>query len=596
MNDLTEYLKKAFEYKNNGDYKKSIDYFYKALALDNESSEIMAELAFLYSKLCQYDRAISFYEQIIALNADNYSVKLQFALLLKTIKEYKKAEEILIDLYEKEYELEIVASEMFHIFFINHDFKKIILYFNRYSNKLNNSIVFYYVASAYSQLGKKNISDEFYEKSFNIDEKNILAGKEVVKFLFEKGQVDSAESLALKLLKLTEDAELLYLLAEIAYKKSEIDSAIKYYSYAIKVNSQNALYYFKLAIVFSLKGFFKEAEECYCRAISIEPENTLYNYALAYMYYMNKKFDLAERLVDYVLTIEPDNSNALSLKALLLINNNEIVLAGNLIEKISFQKEKDDFSYYVQSIYYSKLNVWDKAIDSILQAIKLNNQSLEYKYQLANLKYNIEDYENSIKICEEIIGLNPKYIQAYVLLSKINLKKQKFDIVKQNIKSVLVLDKNVSEAYYILAEVNYILKDYDKAIENYKIAASINPKEEEYYAKIAQCYYSIENYKDAYLYFKEASEFDIANADYRYYMAKCSIKNNDVENAIASFSLMKRLAPSNIEYIKEYAGFIAENGKKNRAVSILNSLIKEVNNVEDREEIKKYIKKIKKDS
>ena len=191
-------------------------------------------------------------------------------------------------------------------------------------------------------------------------------------------------------------------------------------------------------------------------------------------------------------------------------------------------------------------------------------------------------------------GQNQVKYSAMANLS--NLKKQKFDIVKQNIKSVLVLDKNVSEAYYILAEVNYILKDYDKAIENYKIAASINPKEEEYYAKIAQCYYSIENYKDAYLYFKEASEFDIANADYRYYMAKCSIKNNDVENAIASFSLMKRLAPSNIEYIKEYAGFIAENGKKNRAVSILNSLIKEVNNVEDREEIKKYIKKIKKDS
>ena len=48
MNDLKEYLKSAFEYKNNAEYKKSIDYFYKALAIDNESSEIMAELAFLY--------------------------------------------------------------------------------------------------------------------------------------------------------------------------------------------------------------------------------------------------------------------------------------------------------------------------------------------------------------------------------------------------------------------------------------------------------------------------------------------------------------------------------------------------------------------
>ena len=60
-NELTSYLKKAFEYKNIKDYKKAIDYFYKALAIDNESMEIMHELAFLYSKICKYDRAANFY-------------------------------------------------------------------------------------------------------------------------------------------------------------------------------------------------------------------------------------------------------------------------------------------------------------------------------------------------------------------------------------------------------------------------------------------------------------------------------------------------------------------------------------------------------
>ena len=146
MKDLTEYLKKAFEFKNNGDYKKSIDYFYKALALDNESAEIMTELAILYSKLCQYDRAISFYEQIISLNPENFSVQLQYAMLLKTIKEYKHSEEILLNLYDKEYELEKVSVELFHLLFINNNFEKIVLYYNKCSNKLNNSIIFYYVA------------------------------------------------------------------------------------------------------------------------------------------------------------------------------------------------------------------------------------------------------------------------------------------------------------------------------------------------------------------------------------------------------------------------------------------------------------------
>ena len=594
MKDLTEYLKKAFEFKNNGDYKKSIDYFYKALALDNESAEIMTELAILYSKLCQYDRAISFYEQIISLNPENFSVQLQYAMLLKTIKEYKHSEEILLNLYDKEYELEKVSVELFHLLFINNNFEKIVLYYNKCSNKLNNSIIFYYVASAYSQMGRKDIAEEFYKKSFKTDEKNILSGINVAKFLYEEGHINESENLCLKLLKLTESDEVLYLLGEIAYIKNDIDSAIKYYSYAIKINPQNAMYYFKLAIVFSLKGFFKEAEESYCKAIVIEPENTVYNYALAYMYYMNNKMDLSERLVDYILSLEPENSQALSLKALLLINRNEVILAGNLIDEINMKN--DDFSYYVKAIYYSKLNVWEKAIENILKAIRLNGESIEYKYQLATYNYIIENYKKTIEICAEINSKNPKYIQSYILLAKVYIRKEDIENAQQNINKALILDKNIPEIYCILAELCLMKKEYDRAIENYKIAVSMNPKSELYYAKIAECYYMLENYKDAYVYYKEACEFDISNADYRYYMAKCSINNNDEENALSNFSIMKRLAPANIKYITEYADYVASKGKINRAVSILNSLVKELNNTEEKEKVKKYIKNLKKGS
>ena len=87
MDSLTGYIKKAFEYKENSDYKEAIDFFYKALALDNESVEIMLELADLYAKLSQYDRAFSFYEQVITKNPTNYLAKYEYAVLLKKLKE-----------------------------------------------------------------------------------------------------------------------------------------------------------------------------------------------------------------------------------------------------------------------------------------------------------------------------------------------------------------------------------------------------------------------------------------------------------------------------------------------------------------------------
>ena len=130
MDSLTSYIKKAFEYKENCDYKEAIDFFYKALALDNESVEIMSELADLYAKLCQYDRAFSFYEQIISQNQSNYSAKFDYALLLKKLKEYDKALNILDELYQTTFNTEAVAEELFSIFEIKEDYSKHPHYYN----------------------------------------------------------------------------------------------------------------------------------------------------------------------------------------------------------------------------------------------------------------------------------------------------------------------------------------------------------------------------------------------------------------------------------------------------------------------------------
>ena len=49
--NLTDYIKRAFEYKAAGNFKQAIENLYKALELDPESSEILSEIAGLYFEL-----------------------------------------------------------------------------------------------------------------------------------------------------------------------------------------------------------------------------------------------------------------------------------------------------------------------------------------------------------------------------------------------------------------------------------------------------------------------------------------------------------------------------------------------------------------
>ena len=594
MSNISQYLKTAFEYKNSGNYKEAIDYFYKALALDNDSLEIICELAFLYGKLCQYDRAVSLYEQFLQKNPDDNSVKYNYAMLCKQIKNYVKAEKILIELFEKGYDINRVAGELFEIFLKNKEYEKIISYYIRKTNVLNTSLNLYYIGLAYLKTGKRNIAEELFKKSFELDKNNIESGIIIVEMLFEQELYGEAEELILQLLKLSENDRLFYILAEIYYLRNEIDNAIKYYSYAIKINDKNPVYFFKIGVAFSLKGFFNEAEESFCRAITLEPENLIYNYALAYLYYMNKKYVLSEKITDNLLLINGEYIQALALKLILLTAKNEAVQASKILEKIIHKDEKDDFVYYAIAGYYEKLSIWDKAINAVKEAVRLNGNSVEYLYKLAKYYYNLGQFEKSIDICDEIIVKNPKYIDTYILLANIFLTKKDYKKVLDYAKQILNLDINCFDAYFLIGIVDYEHKQYESAINNFKTAVSIRPDNEKCYMKIALCYFILEKYENAYFYFKEAAEIDITNPEYRFYMAKCCIETGDRENAISNFSIMKRLAPSNLEYIKEYADYMKLIGNERKALSILKSTAKSVLTKEEKEKIKEIMTQRKK--
>ena len=71
MENITEYLKQAFNYKNEGNYKEALDFFYKALAIENESIEILFELAQIYNHLGKPERSLELYEQVLSKDNEN---------------------------------------------------------------------------------------------------------------------------------------------------------------------------------------------------------------------------------------------------------------------------------------------------------------------------------------------------------------------------------------------------------------------------------------------------------------------------------------------------------------------------------------------
>lgn len=591
---VTEYIKKAFEYKASGNYKQAIELFYKALTLDSESSEIMSEIAGLYFKINNTDRAIEYYEQALLSDPFNINIKYNLALVYKHIGNMDKAINLLDSVYNKNPKLEYFI-DLIHSLYLEGRFEEAISLYNKSSYKDSPSdVLHYYIGLSSFSLGNQDLAEEFYKKSLSHNSDNQDVKFSLAELLFEKKSYDEAEKLLLSVLEVKICSKAYYLLGEINFAKNQLDKAINYFSIASNIEFKNPVYFYELATVYSLKGFFKEAEETFQKAIKLSPNNLLYNYALAYLYYNSGEKPKAKQKLSYILSINPHHIDALVLKALMASDEDDVMSANKIIDEVLETISTNDFAFYVKSILYKKLSWWEKAIETIEKAISLKPHSLEYLSELAFYYYEAKFYGDTKKICKKIIDIDNKYLFAYIMLGKVYVITKDYKNALKYLDAAIEYDKNSHEAYYLKARVLKESELKGTAIDTAKIAVSIAPDKVEYYEFIAQCNYELRNYKDAYFYYKEASDIDILNVNYKYYMAKCSQMLKDTNNAMTYFSVAKRLDPSNIFVAKEYADFLCSINRHKMALDILKSAIEYNSASKEKDSVISKMKEIEK--
>lgn len=568
--EITQFILKAFEYKEQKNYKKAVDYFYKALTMDSNSSEIMCELSFLYEKLKKPDRAVEYLEQALSRKPDDERIKFKLAQMLKNTGNYKKSQSLFKELFNSnpsEYEY---FTQYIYLLLLQEQFDLIISEYEKYpEDKTGSSQLNYYMGVTYENIGQFKEAEKFYKAALSADKTNFDAGYKYASLLFDNKQYDESEKILLSLINKKDDAYIYYLLGEINFINNKLDDAIKYLASACKIDTKNPSYFYELATAYSLKGFLKEAEYNYLEAIKLDPNNLSYNYSLAYLYYMDNESSKSMRVLDYILSINPQQPNALTLKSQILLDKNDIVSADKLIKQSLELNNNNDYSYFVSAKIYAALGWWEKAVQSVKTAIEINPKSVEYKLDYAKYLINCAELEETINICNSVLKQNPKLIDALLIKVEALMRQQNFTDADKTLAKIFKLDFNSSKAHFYKAQILKYTKSYLKAVDELKLALEAEPNNVVYYENIAECYYKAEVYDAAYQFYKEASNLDITQAKYKFMMAKIAVLQDDTVNAISNFILAKRLEPANLSIILDYFNFLCSIDKTKDAVSML---------------------------
>lgn len=263
-----------------------------------------------------------------------------------------------------------------------------------------------------------------------------------------------------------ETADHAYLLRGAIYKnKNELDKSEQDLLKSYSINKQNAYAVFHLGHLKQKQNKNKEAEQYY----SLIPESSV-NYVgvinnLAIMYDGNKQTDKAINLMQKIL-----NSNNFAIP---------------------------DYFYGTLAVLYLKNNNFDKAIEYLDCAIKLNASNYVYYIQKMDIllkKNNFADFEKTAEFGLKNTGNNMEILNFFI---KEYFHKGNYQKTEQYSLKAIKLYPNNNFACFILGNLFAIKQDYKKALTCYTMAILLSRDNGEYYFKRAVVWYMLNNYNQA---------------------------------------------------------------------------------------------------
>ena len=172
-------------------------------------------------------------------------------------------------------------------------------------------------------------------------------------------------------------------------------------------------------------------------------------------------------------------------------------------------------------------NDTDEAIEKIT-----SNTEMQRTYRDLNNLCHDGNYTEALKICEQLISIepeNPRYLGRY---ADILCNLERYDDAIIALKKVIQLDPENDWNYYLLGNALENNDQLEEALKNYSKAAELEPEEGFYYFCHASALYKLEEYERALLPCKKAVELEPESSLNHFLLADILNELNRYEEAL----------------------------------------------------------------
>ncbi|MCM1264896.1 MAG: tetratricopeptide repeat protein [Candidatus Gastranaerophilales bacterium] len=233
------------------------------------------------------------------------------------------------------------------------------------------------------------------------------------------------------------------------YNTEEYDKAIESFQKVVSLDSKNADAYYNIGYAYIEKNNDRKALEYLTNAITIDPLYDCAYYKRAQAYCKLKEYNNAINDLSVLIKRNPKVSDYYFRRSACYsaMNNMPKTLAD--INKVVKLEPNNAESYLRRLRIYTLISASKQMIDADMKKVEqLSSQNEEQLTKLMLMYFDYDKNEDTIRIANEILKINPQSIKAYYGLARANVGLKKYSLALEYLDKYAVDMSLMDNAYY----------------------------------------------------------------------------------------------------------------------------------------------------
>jgi len=253
--------------------------------------------------------------------------------------------------------------------------------------------------------------------------------------------------------------------------------------------------------------------------------------------------------------------NAANAEVFVFISEKNYAQAKALCEKMLAQRPDYDGTYRHLSRIAEEQGNYEKAVEYLVEAAKLNPEEVQILKKLAALLINQGRLEEACEHLAECLRLRPDDANAHINLGNVLQLQGKLDEAVSHYRQTLRIKPDYAKAHKKLADVLTSWNEFDEAVRHYTEAIRLNPNSVSAHHNLGKALQSQGKIDESIVHFTKAVELDPNSAAIHYTLAQALAGRGRTAEAVTHFTETLRVRPDWVRAMNSLAWLLATHSE-----------------------------------